>query len=157
MINVTIPHFGTLELENLVLDMNGTIADDGKIYPHLEPYFKKLSRQLNIVVLTADTFGTVNGEAVKFGLNYYILPKKKPGGIEKRDYVTSLGANGVVALGNGNNDAFMLESARLGIAVLGREGLAKECLLASDMVVKEPADALNLLLEPRKLIATLRK
>jgi len=49
-----------------------------------------------------------------------------------------------------------LQRAALGIAVLGGEGLATVCLAAADVVVPSVESALDLLLYPRRLIATLR-
>jgi soluble P-type ATPase len=62
----------------------------------------------------------------------------------------------VVAVGNGRNDRLMLEAAALGIAVIGDEGLAADAMQACDIVVRHIADALALLEDPRRLIATLR-
>jgi len=74
----------------------------------------------------------------------------------KREYVQRLGAQHVAAVGNGRNDAPMLERAALGIAVAGTEGLACDALQAADVVVHHAVDALGLLLHPKRLIATLR-
>ena len=68
-----------------------------------------------------------------------------------------LGAERVVAIGNGANDAEMLAAAALGIAVLGPEGLATATLRAVDVVVGRIEDALDLLLQPQRLVATLRR
>ena len=43
---------------------------------------------------------------------------------QKMDYVTHLGAENVIALGQGANDAKMLKEAAIGIAVMSLEGLA---------------------------------
>ena len=51
----------------------------------------------------------------------------------------------------------MLEDAELGIAILGDEGCATSTLLASDITGKAIEDALALLLNEKRLIATLRK
>ncbi len=42
--------------------------------------------------------------------------------ISKEDYLRTLGTQGVVAIGNGNNDRHMLQRSVLGIAVIGPEG-----------------------------------
>jgi P-type E1-E2 ATPase len=76
---------------------------------------------------------------------------------QKRVLVERLGAERVVAIGNGANDAQMLSAAALGIAILGREGLAVEALQAADLVVGGPEDTFDLLLHPWRLIATLRR
>jgi soluble P-type ATPase len=51
----------------------------------------------------------------------------------------------------------MLSAAGVGIAVLGREGLAIETLRAADLVVGRIEDALDLVLRPQRLVATLRR
>ncbi|MGD6806653.1 MAG: HAD hydrolase family protein [Candidatus Bathyarchaeia archaeon] len=45
---------------------------------------------------------------------------------QKEAYVNGLGADSVVAFGNGRNDRRMLKAARMGVAVLGREGCATD-------------------------------
>jgi soluble P-type ATPase len=74
----------------------------------------------------------------------------------KRRFVESLGAEGVVAIGNGRNDRRMLEAARLGIAVIQGEGAAAGTVAAADLVVPTIADALDLLAHPLRLVASLR-
>lgn len=46
-------------IEHLVLDFNGTLAIDGKFIDWVVQLLNKLSEQLSIHVITADTFGTV--------------------------------------------------------------------------------------------------
>ena len=50
----------------------------------------------------------------------------------------------------------MLAAAALGIAVCGAEGAAAETLQVADVVVIRIVDALDLLLHPKRLMATLR-
>jgi soluble P-type ATPase len=71
--------------------------------------------------------------------------------------VGELGADHVVAIGQGANDAKMLAAAALGICVLSREGVARETLLASDVVVPDVFAALELLEKPLRIVASLRK
>ncbi len=63
----------------------------------------------------------------------------------------------MAAVGNGANDVEMLREAELGIAVLGYEGLAKGAADAADILVTSVHDALDLLLRPTRLLATLRR
>jgi soluble P-type ATPase len=63
----------------------------------------------------------------------------------------------VVAIGQGANDAGMLEAAELGIGVLSPEGLAVETLLAADLVVPDIFLALDLFEKPLRIVASLRK
>lgn len=77
--------------------------------------------------------------------------------LEKRRYVEGLGADGVFAIGNGNNDIGMLSAARIGVAVCLAEGCSGEAAAAADILVQSPLDALDLLLNTNRMIATLRR
>ncbi len=50
----------------------------------------------------------------------------------------------------------MIEASVLGVCVIGREGAAAETLLKSDVVVGDVRHALELLLRPNRVKATLR-
>ncbi|HEX16791.1 MAG TPA: ATPase P, partial [Deltaproteobacteria bacterium] len=60
-----IPGRGTWEIENLVLDFNGTIAKDGRINPKVKDKINLLGKKLKVYVLTADTRGDVAQRMVK--------------------------------------------------------------------------------------------
>ena len=75
---------------------------------------------------------------------------------QKAEFVAGLGFHSVVAIGNGANDVEMLREAALWIAVMGGEGLAVQCLSAADIVVSGIENALDLLIYPKRLLATLR-
>ncbi|MDP2299385.1 MAG: ATPase P, partial [Actinomycetota bacterium] len=77
-------------------------------------------------------------------------------GEQKRDLLRELGAERTVAIGNGANDALMLGEAAVGIVVIGAEGAAAGAVRAADVVVTDIGDALALLSDPRRLVATLR-
>jgi P-type E1-E2 ATPase len=74
----------------------------------------------------------------------------------KRRVIASLGGHRCAAIGNGANDVPMLSEAALGIAVIGVEGAAAATLAAADLVTRSITQALDLLLEPRALAASLR-
>jgi len=153
---IEIPDFITLELHHLVLDYNGTIAKDGILKSEARALMGQLSSILEIHVITADTFGSVKKELEGLQTTIKVLTTENHTS-EKADYINSLGAETCIAVGNGNNDYEMLESAAIGIALLGDEGCSTQTFLASDMVCKNIGDALELLLYPKRLIATMRK
>ena len=107
-------------------------------------------------VVTADTFGVASAglEGVRCTLS--ILP---PGGQDaaKLAYIQRLGSEQTVAIGNGRNDRSMLAAAVLGIVVIEGEGAAAAALLAADVVAPGILPALDLLLNPLRLVATLRQ
>lgn len=155
MLTYEIPDFGTLHLDRLVLDFNGTLATDGSLLPDLDARLRQLARDLEIHVVTGDTHGNAARQVAHIGCRLHVLPPSDQARL-KREYVQALGAAGVVAIGNGRNDARMLRVAALGIAVLGEEGCAPEALGAADILTRSISDALDLLLVPGRLLATLR-
>jgi soluble P-type ATPase len=114
MLEITVPSRGTLCLEHLLLDVNGTIALDGQLVPGVRERLDKLSETLDIWLVSADTQGTLAQLAAE--LKAQVRPLHTGG---EAALVDELGAERVVALGNGANDAAMLHRAALGIAVLG--------------------------------------
>ena len=155
MLEVAVPSRGRLLLEHLVLDLNGTVALDGALLPGVRERLIGLGRQLTVHLVSADTQGTLAAVAVGLAA---LAHRLEPGdeAAQKGALVERLGADRVVALGNGANDAVMLARAALGIAVLGPEGLALPCLQAADVIAPGIEAALDLLLHPRRLVATLR-
>jgi P-type E1-E2 ATPase len=157
MIEVAVPGWQTLRLEYLVLDVNGTLSLDGELLPGVSERVAALANLLQVHLLSADTFGRLDALAETLGVQ---ATRLRPSGSEagqKADFVRALGASSVAAIGNGANDAAMLRAAGLGIAVLGPEGLATGSAQAADILVASIADALDLLLHPRRLTATLRR
>jgi P-type E1-E2 ATPase len=155
MLKIDIPSRGMLPLEHLVLDVNGTIALDGQLVPGVQKRLERLRPALEIWLASADTQGTLAILAANLKVTAISL---QPGNeaTQKAALVDELGAERVVAIGNGANDAMMLRQAALSIAVLGGEGLATPCLTAADVIAPGMVTALDLLLYPRRLIATLR-
>jgi P-type E1-E2 ATPase len=156
LIRLEIPGLGTLDLAHLVLDLNGTVALDGEPIAGVDERLAILSSQLTVYLATADTHGRAKEIGQRLGCQLaHIEPGREAA--QKRALVKQLGADQVVAIGNGANDAQMLSVAALGIAILGREGLAVEALLAADLLVGRIDDALDLLHHPQRLVATLRR
>ncbi|MEJ5226256.1 MAG: hypothetical protein WHV44_17470 [Anaerolineales bacterium] len=156
MIEITIPGRGELSLKHLVLDVNGTLAVDGVLIDGIARRINSLRDRLEIHLLTANTHNQQDSIDQMLGLHAErLLPGDEAA--QKTAFVQRLGSETVVSIGQGANDAGMLKSAALGIAVLSPEGLAVETLLAADLLTPSIADALDLLEKPLRLIATLRK
>jgi len=155
MIVIDIPGFRTLDLAHLVLDFNGTLAVDGRLLDGVGPRLAALARELDLHVVTGNTYGDARDHLRDFPVEVICLPAAGQA-LAKSEYVRRLGPERVAAIGNGRNDALMLEQAALAIVVLGTEGLASDALEAADVVVRHAVDGLGLLLRPRRLIATLR-
>lgn len=155
MLKITIPGMEEITLDHLLLDYNGTLACDGKIKPGVLEKLEKLSHSLRIHVITADTFGSVQEQCDASFIHIHIIGKESQDHA-KLAYLKALGPEQTVAIGNGRNDALILEEARLGFAILQEEGCATKSLLASDILFQSINDALDVLLNVNRLIATLR-
>jgi soluble P-type ATPase len=70
--------------------------------------------------------------------------------------VQALGCERTVCIGNGHNDRLILATAALGIAVVESEGTAQGSLAAANIVCRSILDALDLLVYPMRIVATLR-
>jgi soluble P-type ATPase len=155
VIELDIPSFGVVRLAHAVVDVNGTLALDGVPEAGVDTLLAEVSAHVDVHLLSALSHG--NAEQLEAGLGHPIT-RLRPGGEaeQKAEVVHKLGASACVAIGNGRNDAGMLRIARLAIAVLGPEGMATATLEAADVVVRSGSDALQLLLHPTRLRATLR-
>lgn len=155
MLELDIPGFGFVRLEHLVSDFTGTLSVDGKLISGVKGRLNKISEIMKVHILTADTFGKARAELEGIDCEIQIL-KGENHDIQKEEYVRMLGAEGVVALGNGNNDRRMLKAAKIGIAVCLNEGCSVDAIKSADVLVNSPIDALELLFNPKRLKATLR-
>lgn len=155
MIKINIPGFRNLELAHLVLDFNGTLAIDGVLLPGVGEALRVLSLDLEIHVITADTFGLAASQLDRLPVKLTVTPAESQAEA-KSEFVSQLGSDRVVAIGNGRNDREMLKAAALGIALIQTEGASAETLANADVVSSVILDALALLRNPKRIIATLR-
>lgn len=156
MIELNIPGRGTLQLEHLVCDVNGTLAVDGQLLDGIPRALASLRDRLSIHLVTADIHGRQANIDRQLGLRAVCIT---PGdeGVQKANFIRQLGAQNVVAVGQGANDAGMLKEAAIGICVLSTEGTALATMLAADILVKDIFAALDLLENPLRIVSTLRQ
>ena len=159
-IHVTIPFYGELHIASLLFDYNGTMAKDGILLAGAAERLEALSELVHIEVITADTFGTTrkNLESlVSSGkVSLITMSSEVEGAVKKLERLRELGIATTCAIGNGRNDRLMLQAAALGIAILGDEGAAFQAIQDAAIVSRNIVDALDLLLHPKRLVATLR-
>ena len=154
MLTIKIPGRDEICLNHLILDYNGTIAEDGLIIESIRPRLARLSEALSIYVITADTHGTAAQRCAGLPLQVLTFPTTQVGQI-KADEAQKL-SGGVVTIGNGFNDIQMSDVADLSICVMGREGCCGALIGHCDIVVTSIEDALDLLIHTHRLRATLR-
>lgn len=156
MITIDLPRKESIVLEHLVLDYNGTLAIDGNIIEGVKERLKELSEKIKIHVVTADTFGKVKENLKDVNCQVLIISSEIEY-IEKVGYIENLCEEKVIAIGNGRNDSLLLKEAAIGIAVIQKEGASYKTLMNADIVCTSIIDALELIINPLRIVATLRK
>lgn len=152
MIRIDIPQREIIELYHAVFDVNGTLAVDGTPIPGVVDRLRALGEHLSLHAVTAGTHGNIAELQKVLGIPLQIIGS----GEEKLRYVEQLGSAHVIAFGNGMNDVGMLRQAAIGVAILAGEGVAIGALQAADVLALGPVDAIDLALNPKRLVATLR-
>lgn len=155
MIQIEIPGRETLEIDYLILDYNGTIAVNGQLLDGVSQRFDELAKDVKLVVLTADTYGTVREALKDLPVQVETFPQGQAA-LAKLQVVQELGASRCVCLGNGYNDRMMFQEAALAVAILEGECLSVEALTTADVLARSINEALDLILYPDRLKATLR-
>ncbi|PKO07354.1 MAG: ATPase P [Chloroflexi bacterium HGW-Chloroflexi-3] len=127
---MNIPGQGIFQIEYLVCDVNGTLAIDGVAKQSIIDF--------------------------ELGIEAKIIQKGNESQ-QKKDFISQLGPEKVIAIGQGANDSGMLKEAAIGICVFSEEGTSIDALMSSDVVVKDGLTALKLIQNPMRLVATLRR
>ncbi len=150
-----IPGYMTLDIQNVVMDFNGTIAVDGVMKEAVKQRIIQLAEYYRVYVLTSDTRGTAKRELANLPIMLEIYNTDNAGEC-KRHFVDELGGDFCACIGNGKNDELMFKAAALSIAILETEGLYAPLLIAADLLVKSSEEALDLLMDGKRLISGLR-
>jgi soluble P-type ATPase len=156
LIQIEIPGWSTCELGHLVLSPECILGANGEPVASIDGRLTALSAHLSVHLVMVDGQGLPEAVGQRLG-GQLIRTEPRYEASEKQALVERLGAGQVVAIGNGASDARMLRAAALGIAILGRQGVAVQTLRAADLVVNCIDDALDLLLDSQRLVATLRR
>ncbi len=150
---ILIPGTGLYTIKTLVLDLNGTLCIKGKLVPGVKRRIQTLQKKgFHIVLFSGDT----RGNAQKIAKNLKIDFKKAATAQEKLLEIKKLHPKTCATIGNGRIDLLQMKAARLSIATLQAEGVHTKTLQAADILVSSVNDALDLFIDEKSLIATLR-
>ncbi|BDD04177.1 HAD family hydrolase [Aureibacter tunicatorum] len=155
MLSLSIPGKGRFEIKHIVLDYNGTLAIDGAPINGVRDRLRFLAQHFEVHVLTGDYFNSVKSKLRDLPCSIEVISQSSQCE-DKVKYVEKLGAESVIAIGNGYNDSMMLEKAALGIVVMQEEGCSSRALRSADILSRNIFEALQLLIRPKRLEATLR-
>ena len=143
-----------LEIEFVLLDFDGTLAIDRRVHPKVKDKINLLSKRTNIYVLTTQKKELIEERLRKVKAEIIYLAERESAR-RKLDLLRQLGPNRCVAIGNGTDDAAMIEEAGISICVIGKEGSSGEAMKNADLVFTDILDALDFLSKPLRQKATL--
>ena len=105
---------GKDQFHRLVLDFTGTLSADGALIPGVEDRLHRLAENLEVTVITADTFGSARKalEGLPVGIQIIVDGQEKAGLVKA---MADEEQENVVAVGNGRNDVPMMAVAALGL------------------------------------------
>ncbi|MDB5166001.1 MAG: haloacid dehalogenase [Candidatus Saccharibacteria bacterium] len=149
-----IPGHEPLEIQTIILDLNGTLSVGGVIPEGVKERLGDLKdRGFNLVFFTGNTRGDADELSERLGIQWKLAKTA----LEKRDLAKEIGSATCATIGNGLIDSELMKEVALGIVTLQAEGVHTQTLLAADIVVPSINDALDLFLDENRLIATLRR
>ena len=154
MILIERPGRSPLEIEFLLLNFEGTLANDRRVHPKAKDKLHLLSKRTKIYIFSK-TAEAVVSQALRKVPAEVIYLKEGEATLKKLHLIEQLGENRVAAFGNGADDVPMIEKAALGIAVLSQEGTVAEVMSRADLVVMNILDGLDFLLKPLRQKTTL--
>jgi soluble P-type ATPase len=154
MISIERPGQGNLEIEFILIDFEGTLASDRRVHPKAKDKINLLSKRTKIYILAKGEKEGVEESLRRVKAEIFYLTE---GDFSRRklDLLRQLGPTRTVAIGNGVDDAPMIEEAGLGICIISKEGTSVEAMKRADVVVSNILDALDFLLKPLRQKATL--
>jgi soluble P-type ATPase len=156
MISIQRPGQPPIDIEYLLIDYEGTLAMDGRVHPKAKDKINLLAKRISVYILTKGEREKIEERLRKLKAEILFFTEGDASR-EKLDLLRKLGPERTVAIGNGVDDAPMLEEAGFSICVIGREGASGETLKRADLVVTDILNGLDFLLKPLRQKATLGK
>jgi soluble P-type ATPase len=154
MISIERPGQNNLEFEFILIDFEGTLTSDRRVHPKAKDKINLLSKRAQIYILMKGEKEPVEERLRKVRAEITYLAGAGASQ-QKLDLLRRLGANRTVAIGNGMDDALMIEEAGFGICIMSKEGTFSETMKKADLVFMNILDALDFLLKPLRQKATL--
>jgi len=148
-----IPKGETIEINTIVLDLNGTLTVNGKLESSTEKLVKQLQNKgFRLVLISGDIRGNAKTIADKLGLDLYLGSTSD----EKAAQMQQFDKNKTAAIGNARIDIGTFENAKISIATLQSEGIHTAIIKHVDIIVPNIDNALQLFLDKKSLEGTLR-
>ena len=161
-ISIDIPGFGHLHIKAICSDYTGTLSREGELINGVSKRLRWLGELVDIHVVTSDTRKTAHKQLADLPVTLRDRIASDEHDVFKRDYLSELGVDlkHIAVFGNGRNDRLWLAAVRdaggLAIAVDVGEGCAVEAMMSANVFVADIENALDLLLDSKRIIGTLR-
>jgi len=164
-VEIGIPYFHDpdtpLLITRIVSDYTGTLSFDGRLIPGVEDRLRRLKELVTIDVLSADSFGTANGQLAGVPLTPEIYRQGGRHDVLKQGHAARNNPAQIAAFGNGNNDGLLLKTVReaggLAVAVDNGEGCSVLAMQNANIFIVGIVNGLDLLLHSTRCKATLRR
>ena len=148
-----IPKGNSIEINNIVLDLNGTLAVKGVVSEKTKLLIKELKKlEYRIVLISGDIRGNAKTIAEELEIELFLGSTSE----EKANQMRFLNKENTAAIGNARIDIGTFKNSILSVATLQAEGIHTAILKHVDIIVPSIEDALNLFIEKKSLEGTLR-
>ncbi len=147
------PNNSELFIETIVLDLNGTLAVNGKVSEETKSRILKLkSMAYRLVLISGDIRGNASVIAEDLEIELFLGANSQ----EKAEQMQQFDKDKTAAIGNARIDIGTFDNAAISIATLQSEGIHSGIINHVDLIVPSIDDALNLFIDIKSLEATLR-
>lgn len=149
-----IPGQSQLDIQTIILDLNGTLSVAGTIPEGVKERINKLKEKgFKLILFTGNTRNDADELSTSLGIEYKLAKNTE----DKKNLALELGAETCASIGNGLIDLDLMKAVKLRIVTLQAEGVHVQTLLNSDIIIPNINDALDLFIDEQRLVATLRR
>jgi len=147
------PNNQKIEIKNIVLDLNGTLANYSQISEKTKDLLKQLKKlDYRLILISGDIRGNARKIAKELDLELFLGANSQEKAVQMQQFEKSQTA----AIGNARIDIGTFQNAAISIATIQSEGIHPEILKHIDILVTSIEDALKLFTDSKTLEATLR-
>jgi soluble P-type ATPase len=145
---------GEIEINTIVLDLNGTLAVNGIIPAGVEEKLNKLKELgFEIILFTGNQRGDAQVQCDRLGIDF----KQAKTSEEKEALFLEYDVETTAAIGNARIDLGKFKHAKVSVATLQAEGIHTGILSEVDVIVPTINDALQFFIDADVFGATMRR
>ena len=144
---------GEIEINTIVLDLNGTLTVKGVVPDGVRERLAKLKELgINVILYTGNQRGNADEICSELGITFSVAKT----GEDKEKLFLQLDVETTAAIGNARIDLGKFKHAKVSVATLQAEGIHTGILNEVDVIVPSINDALDFFIDPDVFGATMR-